>query len=86
MTRAGIKPFEPVPPNCISRLREHSVCYICFPKGAKRHLFFKECVSIVLSNTTFNNISAMLWWSGQVLGGAESNAVKHAVCCSVSVF
>jgi len=37
----------------------------------------------MLSNTTFNNISAMLWWSGQVLGGAESNAVKHAVCCSV---
>ena len=37
----------------------------------------------MLSNTTFNNISAMFWWSGPVIGGAESNAVKHAVCCCV---
>ena len=62
---------------------QHSVCNICFHKGTKRLLYFKECVSIMLSNTTFNNISAMLWWSGPVLGGAESNAVKHAECCCV---
>ena len=33
----------------------------------------------MLSNTTFNTISAMFWWSEPVLGGAESNAVKHIV-------
>jgi hypothetical protein len=62
---------------------QHDVCYICFHKGTKRLLFFKEHVTIMLSNTTFNNISAMLWWSGPVLVGAESNAVKYAVCCCV---
>ena len=62
---------------------QHGVCYICFHKGTKRLLFFKKHVRIMLSNATFNNISAMFWWSGPVLGGAEFNAVKHAVCCCV---
>jgi hypothetical protein len=62
---------------------QHGVCYICFQKGTNRLLYFKECVSIMLSNTTINNISAMLWCSGPVLWGVESNAVKHAVCCCV---
>ena len=62
---------------------QHGVCYICFHKGTKRLLFFKEHVKIMLSNATFNNISAMFWWSGPVLGGAEFNAVNHAVCCCV---
>jgi hypothetical protein len=37
----------------------------------------------MLSNTTFNNISSMLWWSGPFLGGAESNEVKYTVCSYV---
>ena len=65
------------------RRLQHGVCYICFHKVTKLLLFFKEHVRIMLSNTTFNNISAMLWCSGPVLGGAESNAVKHTVCCCV---
>ena len=49
------------------RRLQHGVCYICFHKVTKRLLFFKEHVRIMLSNTTFNNISSMLWWSGSVL-------------------
>ena len=62
---------------------QHGVCYICFHKGTKRLLLFKEHVRIMLSNATFNNISAMLWCSGTVLRGVESNAVRHAMCCCV---
>ena len=60
---------------------QHGVCYICFHKGTKRLFFLKEHVRIMLSNATFNNISAMFWWSGPVLGGAEFDVVTHAVCC-----
>jgi hypothetical protein len=61
---------------------QHDVCYICFHKGTKRLLFFKEHVTIMLSNTTFNNISAISY-ALVVRAGLSRCGVQCSKICSV---